>query len=126
MVCEKARDGKHSVSEKDGLLVCFFCGEPYVPDWNVDAPVREKSEFITLRTDMVFALHKELGECRKLMRKDNPEGHLHKIYEFKVVDDVLDTLLLKGNLDKYFDSVVKIRKELSLKDFMKAETREDD
>jgi hypothetical protein len=29
MVCDKSRDGKHSVSEKDGLLICFFCDEPY-------------------------------------------------------------------------------------------------
>lgn len=126
MVCDSARDGKHSVCEKDGNLICFFCDCPYSADWNADAPVREKSEFITLRTDSLYALHKELGECRKLMRRDNPEGHLHKIYEFKVVDDVLDTLLLKGNLDKYFDAVVKIRKELSLKSFLKEATKEDD
>jgi hypothetical protein len=125
MVCDKSRDGKHSVSEKDGQLLCFFCGVPYSQDWNADAPVREKTEFITLRTDTVYALHKELSECRKLMRRDNPEGHLHRIYEFKVVDDVLDSLLLKGNLDRYFDAVVKVRKDLSLKNFMKEETKED-
>ena len=125
MACDKARDGKHSVREKDGKLICYFCDAPYFDGWNADAPVREKSEFITLRTDSLYALHKELGECRKLMRRDNPEGHLHKIYEFKVLDEVLDTLLLKGNLDKYFDAVVKVRKDLSLKNFMKEQTQED-
>jgi hypothetical protein len=125
MACDKARDGKHSVCEKDGKLFCFFCDAPYFDGWNADAPVREKTEFITLRTDSVYALHKELCEVRKLMRRDNPEGYLHKIYEFKVLDDVLDTLLLKGNLDKYFEAVSTARKQVSMNVFLKEQTQED-